>query len=179
VKAMKAPKGMQAAGGTKFGKLTDLLSRINGGELTIPLLDEVTDDRDRRVDKVCLTLSLLRQRFGPQLAAVPWALLRFVAETKFRYGVRSISHLIDVIPFKDFEKGTLLTGDLRLPLETAEDLTSSSLASHLIERGGPPAVVKRWNNLRPHEASVRFDKPKQVSLWSLFPWKTLSGAFLK
>jgi hypothetical protein len=178
-KAMNAPKGMQVAGGAKFGKLTDLLSRINGGELTIPLLDEVIGNRDRRVDKVCLTLSLLRQRFGPELAVVPWALLRFVAETKFRYGVRSISHLIDLIPFKDFKEGTLQTADLHLPLETSEDLKSSSLASHLIEKGGPAAVVKRWNSLRSHETSVRFDKPKQQSFWSLIPWKTLSGVLLK
>jgi hypothetical protein len=177
-KAMRAPKGMQSSGGAKFGKLTDLLSRINGGELTIPLLDEVVGNRDRRVDKVCLTLSLLRQRFGPELAVVPWALLRFVAETKFRYGVRSISHLIDLIPFKDFKEGTPQIADLQLPLETVQELQSSSLASHIVENRGPVVVVKRWNRLRPNETSVRFDKPKQ-SLLSSFPWKALGGLFLR
>jgi hypothetical protein len=177
--AMKTSKGMQGAGVTEFGKLTDLLSRINGGELTIPRLDEMTDNRDRRVDKVCLTLSLLRQRFGPRLVNAPWALLRFVAETKFRYGVRSINHLIDLIPFKDFEKGTLQTGDLHFPLGTVKALKSSSLANHLIAEDGPAAVVEMWNNLKSHEASVKFDKPRLTWLWPFLSFKTSTGGLLK
>ncbi len=163
---MKTSKGMQRAGVSELGKLTDLLSRINGGELTIPGLDEVTDNRDRRVDKVCLTLSLLKQRFGPKLLRAPWALLRFVAETRFRYGVRSINHLIDLIPSKDSEIDTLRAKDLHLPLGTVSALKSSSLAYHLVAEDGPAAVVEIWRNLKSYEASVQFDH--RHFWWSLF-----------
>jgi hypothetical protein len=103
------------------GKLVDLLSRINGGELEIPPLDLVSNDRDRRADKVCLTISLLEARFGPSVELVPLSLLRFVATSSFRYGVRSLVHLIDLIdPFpSDSEKNTgIEPKQLRFPLSS-------------------------------------------------------------
>lgn len=154
---MKNSKGMQAASVAGVGKLTDLLSRINGGELAIPGLDEGTGERDRRVDKVCLTLSLLKQRFGRKLNVAPWPLLRFVSDTKFRYGVRSISHLIDLIPSKDAEIETLQVKDLQLPLGNVSALKASSLAYHLIAEDGPAAVVETWKELRSNEMPVRFE----------------------
>ena len=68
-------------------KLADLLSRINGGVLEIPSFDVHDDGRDRRVDKVCIAVELLRARFGEQLEKVPRSLLRFVGLSEFRYGV--------------------------------------------------------------------------------------------
>lgn len=98
--AIAAAKGMKASAAAEDGKLVDLVSRINGGELEIPSLDLVEPERDRRVDKVCLTISLLKLRFGPELELIPLSLLRFVATSKFRYGVRSLAHFIDLIePF--------------------------------------------------------------------------------
>ncbi len=90
-KVMEAAKSMKEVPSekSKEAKTVDLLSRINGGILEIPNLDP-----DRRVDKVCLTISLLRHRFGSQLESAPWALLRFVALSRFRYGVRSITHRV-------------------------------------------------------------------------------------
>ncbi len=85
---------------TPSSKLVDLLSRINGGELVIPRLDDVKEGRDRRIDKICIAIGLLKQRFGDQLESEPRSLLRFIATTRFRYGVRSIVHLIDVIPHR-------------------------------------------------------------------------------
>lgn len=163
---MKAAKSMQRGGVTEDGKLVDLLSRINGGELTIPALDEVSGDRDRRVDKVCLTLSLLSQRFGSKLSVVPWALLKFVAGTKFQHGVRSISHLVDLIPSKDGELEALRVKDLRLPLNSVSALKSSSLAYHLLAEDGPAAVVEAWQQLKSNEAAVRFGVTSPS-------WKTL------
>lgn len=163
--AMKTSKGMQRTSGAETGKLTDLLSRINGGELRIPDLDEVSSNRDRRVDKVCLTIALLRQRFS-RLTSAPWAFLRFVADTKFQYGVRSISHLIDVIPSKDIDIVSLQVKDLSLPLGNVSMLKSSSLAYHLVAEDGPAAIVETWKTLRACDVSVSFQR--RGAFWSLF-----------
>lgn len=154
---MRRLKGMRP-GNDEAGKLPDLLSRINGGELKIPDLDEVTPDRDRRVDKVCLTIALLTRRF-PLLRSVPWAFLRFVADTRFRYSVRSISNLIDLIPAIDKEKTTLEMPDLQLPLDVVDQLKASSLATHLIAEDGPAAVIERWNKLKSINVAVIFRPP--------------------
>jgi DNA replication protein DnaC len=153
--AMKAAKGMQPEVSTEAGKLPDLLSRINGGELTIPGLDEVGRERDRRVDKICLTVSLILQRF-PNLQVAPWGFLRFVSETHFRYGVRSISHLIDLIPSIEDKKIALEMKDLRLPLTDVETLKASSLAYHLIAEDGPASIIESWKALQASDVSVRF-----------------------
>ena len=130
-RTMTAAKGMQPVSASDDSKLVDVLSRINGGELGIPSLDEVQKDRDRRTDKVCLTISLLQMRFGDRLAVVPWNLLRFVAMSKFRYGVRSIAHLIDLIPLPEEVSDRLGVDDMRLPLRSVEELRDSSLAYHM------------------------------------------------
>ena len=136
------------------------MSRVNGGELKIPGLDEVTSSRDRRVDKVCITLSLLTRRFGTELRWAPWAFLRFVADTKFKYGVRSITHLIDLIPSTGSATAKLAVKDLRLPLGSVTALKSSSLAYHLVAEDGPSAVVEAWKSLKSKDVAVRFDRPR-------------------
>lgn len=154
---MKNAKGMRPETDENVGKLPDLLSRINGGELTIPNLDEVSGNRDRRVDKVCLTIALLLQRFEA-LNSVPWAFLKFIAETKFRYGVRSISHLIDLIPSQVQDKKALDVSELQLPLSNAKALKGSSLAFHLVAEDGPAAVIETWKNAKASDALVTFGK---------------------
>jgi hypothetical protein len=77
--AMAAARGMQAPVAAEGSKLIDLVSRINGGEIEIPPMDLVEADRDRRADKVCLTISLLRSRFGSDIELAPLSLLRFAA----------------------------------------------------------------------------------------------------
>ncbi len=62
---------MQAPAAAEGGKLIDLVSRINGGEIEIPPMDLVENGRDRRADKICLTISLLRARFGTDLELIP------------------------------------------------------------------------------------------------------------
>jgi DNA replication protein DnaC len=154
---MKNAKSMRPETDDNVGKLPDLLSRINGGELTIPNLDEVSSARDRRVDKVCLTIALLAQRFD-SLHSVPWAFLKFVAETKFRYGVRSISHLIDLIPSQAADKVSLAIGDLQLPLSNPKALKASSLAFHLVAEDGPAAIIESWKAAKANDVLVRFAK---------------------
>jgi hypothetical protein len=165
--AMAAAKGMQATVAVEDGKLIDLLSRINGGELEIPTMDLVQDGRDRRADKVCLTISLLQSRFGTDLKLVPLSLLRFVSTSKFRYGVRSLAHLIDLIaPFApDANKTALALDQLRFPLRNVADLRSSSLAYHVFSEDGAAAIVDHWKTVASDTASVRIrKKPEEDDL---------------
>jgi hypothetical protein len=141
------------------GKLVDLLSRINGGIINIPDFDLRTGTRDRRVDKVCVAIALLRDRFGSELAQVPRALLRFIAHTTFRYGVRSIAHLIDVIHSDAFRDGSLNLGALHLPSTSEETLRESSLRLHLVDKDQAFGIVNRWLEFIKDEAMVIIGKP--------------------
>jgi hypothetical protein len=150
---MKDGKSMREAAVTHEDKLPDLLSRINGGELDIPSLELVAKDRDRRVDKVCLTIALLHHRFGVSLKLVPWRLLKFIVTNKFRYGVRSIAHLIDLLPAQEDDASSL---DIdQLPLSSAQRLKESSLAYHLLAEDGPTAVIDQWKTLGDVVVQVR------------------------
>ena len=141
-----AAKSLKDATKKEDGKLIDLLSRINGGEISIPGLDEVSETRDRRVDKVCLAVALLRQRFGGSLRRVPWALLRFIADTKFKHGSRSIATLLDLIPLTSEKTTDLKLEETRLPFGSKGELTSSSLIYHLAD-STPIAIIGRWTEL--------------------------------
>lgn len=105
--------------------------------------------------RFCLTIALLIQRF-PEISSVSWAFLKFVAVTRFRYGVRSISHLIDLIPPSTDAIRTLGIRDLALPLNDVAALKDSSLAVHLIAEDGPAAVIETWRSLKTNEVRVRF-----------------------
>lgn len=140
-------------------KLKDLLSRINGGDFDIPKLDLVKGSRDRRVDKVCMSISLLEQRFGMALLRVPWAFLKFIAITEFRYGVRSITQLIDLIPYPEDLNDSITVEDLKLPLSSVTALRKSSLSYHLISSDvdeGIDGIIKEWNKLKTNKTLVRF-----------------------
>lgn len=153
--AISAAKGMQPTTPLN-GKIVDLLSRINGGELEIPPLDLVNQDRDRRVDKVCLTLSLLEARFGTSIELVPVSLLRFVAKSSFRYGVRSLAHLIDLIePPEPPKNKEIEAQQLHLPLKSVTALRDSSLAYHLFSADGPAAIIEAWREATAYESKVR------------------------
>jgi len=155
---MKSAKAMQTPPEAQETKLVDLLSRINGGELEIPALDTVAGDRDRRIDKVCLTIALLQSRFAGKLETIPWALLRFVVMSKFRYGVRSIAHLVDLVsPLQENAKAMQLS-DLNLPLLSVPVLRDSSLAYHVFSEDGPAAIIELWTECCKSEIAVRIRK---------------------
>lgn len=168
-RAMRDGKTMQKAATAGDDKLADLLSRINGGELEIPSLDLVERERDRRIDKVCLTIALLQQRFGFRLGPVPWPLLRLVYATKFRYGVRSIAHLIDLLtprddrwgrqdrPFPPYDRPRAEIKLHGLPLKTPEQLKESSLAYHVVAEDGPAAVITHWSRICDSTTTVTVD----------------------
>jgi hypothetical protein len=157
--AMKNAKSMQKAVPGDGTKLVDLLSRINGGEFSIPELDAVSEERDRRTDKVCVAISLLKQRYGDRLETVPWCLLNFLAHTKFRYGVRSITHVIDLLPPIDDENKAIKVE--KLPLQSVERLKASSLAYHIMSEDGPAAVVGRWKHFVGQTAAVRIAEKQE------------------
>lgn len=127
-------------------KLVDLLSRINGGTMEIPPFEDAEKNLDRRYDKVCIAVELLRQRF-PTLRQVSTALLRFLAQTRFRYGVRSIANFINMIPYeKKMEK--LEIDHLRsIPLGNTSLLKKDPLASHLLHDDHVHGVADTWKEL--------------------------------
>ncbi len=149
--AMKDAKAMQKPT-VRSSKLVDLLSRINGGEFSIPDLDEVSDERDRRTDKVCIAVTLLKNRYGESLETIPWSLLHFIALTRFRYGVRSITHLIELLPAPDETNKTVSVD--KLPLGSLSKLKGSSLAYHLVNDDGPAALASDWETFSAYEAAV-------------------------
>jgi hypothetical protein len=140
---------------TGHGKLVDLLSRINGGTITIPDLDSASGESHRRVDKVCIAISLLRARFAGALNTAPRALLRFIAETRLRYGVRSIAYLIDLIDATALQGNALILRELGLPFSTEGSLRKSSLALHLYDGDKATGIITRWKTFARDECSVR------------------------
>ena len=124
-------------------KLIDLFSRVNGGVLKISPFYDSTNKTDRRVDKVCISIQLLKQRFGKSLKRVPFGLIRFIADVDFRYDVRSIAHLIDLIPFRK-NISDLTIRQLSLPFNSATQLKQSSLIYHLIHEDQALGMVKKW-----------------------------------
>ena len=158
-KVMKSAKSMQMeldSVSNDQKKLVDLLSRVNGGVIEMPDLDLSTQSRDRRVDKVCLSIALLQGRFGPYLARVPWALLKFIAINRFRYGVRSIAHIMEFIAGDSDFEDTISLKDLKLPLNSERELKRSSLAYHLIAEEDPENIVESWNEISQCQTLVRF-----------------------
>lgn len=144
------------------GKLIDLLSRINGGVINIPDLDLRSENRDRRVDKVCVAVALIKARFGDDLTELPRSLLRFIAQTTFRYGVRSIAHLIDVISSEALNNKTLKTEALGLPITTEEALQDSSLKLHLLDKDQGFGIVNRWKEFSKDRTMVNIASPASL-----------------
>lgn len=131
------------AGAGHNPKLIDLFSRINGGILYIPPFYDSTRQIDRRADKVCIAIQLLKDRFGKNLELVPLSLLHFIPMAQFRYDVRSIAHLIDLIPYRAKVK-KLTVEHLSLPLSSAPRLKESSLAYHLLHEDQALGIIKDW-----------------------------------
>ena len=136
-------------------KSDDFFSRINSGCVILPGLDEVNPEtgRDRRLDKVCILISLLRKRFGSQLVELPCGLLKFVGLTRFRWSVRSLGHLVETLTMKNLSPHEVtnlqkLDRDrIELPVTTEKELEVSGLLDHL-EVDDPKGLSQRWNEFR-------------------------------
>ncbi|MEQ8694727.1 MAG: ATP-binding protein [Gammaproteobacteria bacterium] len=133
-------------------KLIDLFSRINGSVVRIPPFHDSARQIDRRTDKVMVATQLLKHRFENRVAMVPLSLLRFIAHACFRYDVRSIAHLIDLIPR---ENASLHMSRVDLPLGSTDDLRKSSLAYHVVDdKDQAYGVVDLWNSVSSMEDTV-------------------------
>ena len=97
---------------------------------------------------VCIAVQLLRGRFGQTLRYVPLALLRFLARSEFRYGVRSIAHLIELIPYQKNIK-VLHVNNLDLPIDNPKRLKASSLAYHLLHDDHGPGFWATLGRIMP------------------------------
>ncbi len=123
-------------------KLPDLISRINGGEISIPPFSDSNRNIARKPDKVCIAVALLRKKFGKDLTTVPVAFLRFVARTYFQHGVRSIEHLVGELPFETRSK---LSFNQDIPeMESQDSLLESNLAYHLGSSTDVRGVHTNW-----------------------------------
>lgn len=139
----------------KLGKRLDFLSRVNGGWIHIPGLDDQLERGHRKVDKACIFLAVLRARFGDELMRVPWALLSFVVETRFVYSVRSIEFLVDAIAPKAMVGHTLQLDSLGLPLGDWKVLEVHPIWRHFAEID-PKDPVARWQGKSATRTMVRF-----------------------
>jgi hypothetical protein len=92
---------------------------------------------------VSVAIGLLKDRFGNDLVAIPRS-LRFIAYTKFRYGVRSVAHLIDIIDKEALEGNTLNGAKFGFPTDAEAKLEESSLSLRLFY----------WTRIKPSELSV-------------------------
>ena len=149
---------MQSQGNEKSAcppKIWDLFSRINGGFFEIPSLEKIEDERDRRIDKICISISLLQQRFGKDLQLVPWSILNFIGQVKFKFGVRSIAHVVDTIPYPINYNSNISWLDVKMPLTTIPELKNSSLYYHLSLEQDLDAIITLWNKLRSVKTQIR------------------------
>jgi hypothetical protein len=135
-----------------FDKLSDCLSRINGGIITIPEVDEfVTPPNEQpelwTAEKVCFTVSMIQQRFGFSVKYIPLALLRFVAMNYFEYGARSIAHLVDLIKVNStMQNISAIDHDmiLTLPIFARDLFHKSSLIHHIRLRKDVKNAIEEW-----------------------------------
>ncbi|MEQ1907029.1 MAG: AAA family ATPase [Pirellulaceae bacterium] len=136
-------------------KVVDLFSRINGSVLRIPEYHNASRGIDRRIDKVAIAANLLMRRFSETREMshmVPLAFFGFIATIKFRYDVRSIAHLIDLVNFKQVSdrSGRMLWvfEPSSIPLDSVHSLRNSSLVYHLIDdENHAHGVVDKWKTI--------------------------------
>jgi hypothetical protein len=95
------------------------------------------------------------------LEVIPWALLRFVVMSKFRYGVRSIAHLVDLVSPLDKDASSMQLSDLNLPLLSVSVLRDSSLAYHVFSEDGPAAIIELWTECCKSDIAVRIKKERE------------------
>lgn len=129
-------------------KIVDLLSRINGGVIQIPPFEQVKPPSERLVDKACIAIALLRRQFGDALRTVPLGLLQFIVRTDFRYGVRSIDHLISKISHQRHLLHLTSSNLGALPFTSLRALKESSLAYHMLHFDDPNAIVESWQHAK-------------------------------
>jgi predicted hydrocarbon binding protein len=147
------------------GKSVDLVSRINGGVIEISSLNERSE---RRVDKICVAIALLRRKYGNTLKRVPASLLSFIYKAHFNYGVRSILHFIELLgnskpgPNDNIEKvvndeGVLDIVGLNNIFEDLKRIEQAGLVYHIKHDYNVEGIQENWKEsirLHRHYAPV-------------------------
>lgn len=149
-------------------KLIDLLSRINGGTFKIPSLEKTSNGINKKVDKVCIAISLLQNRFGVKSNYISIGLLKFIADTQFIHGVRSISCLIDLIPKERLNnKETKLDYDIIPELKDPTTFKNSILSHHIThnKKITITGIIKNWNRLIKKKTFVKVNEEKKENVW--------------
>jgi hypothetical protein len=98
------------------------------------------------------------------MQAVPRSLLRFIAETRFRYGVRSIAHLIDLIGTHTSRNKGLKQAKLGLPFANESALQQSSLKLHLLDKDQGFGIVNRWKEFSKDKVIVSLRQPAAMRI---------------
>jgi len=139
---------------TDLAKEVDLLSRINGKIIQLPILN--------KEEKICVFLFLLKNKYK-HLKFCDLNLLKFVGENNFRYGIRSIYNFVNYIKIR---KGIAIGNELNinhteLPFKNVVDLKSTGLIYHFLEHekeGGADSVIKLWKRINEENQNnlVRF-----------------------
>ena len=151
----------------KDSKLVDLFSRINGQVIEIPTF--VSGKVNAQAEKVMIAMTLLRHRFKA-CTAVPWGLLRFMAEVTYRYETRSMATLVDLLALRigatDAPLKQISLEHLKLlPLSTEGALQESPLAFHLLDPFAEAGIVRLWSR------SIASDFPQPIREERLDKWK--------
>lgn len=137
----------------KKDKLVDLLSRINGGIIKIPSLNDSNQIDQRKIEKIVITISLIRQKYNNTVKRIPNALLKFITNTNFRYGIRSITQIIDMLPYKEDSEEIKLS-EINLPLGSAKAIKESIFAYHFIHEEQENGVAENWKKYSEDESLI-------------------------
>ena len=86
----------------------------------------------------------------------------FISQTSFRYGVRSIAHLIDEISIDAFRNNNLIANALSLPVSSEELLQGSSLKFHLVHKNEGFGIVNGWKQVLRDLESVSVKKAPAI-----------------
>lgn len=152
-------------------KLVDLFSRINGTVISFPSLNSLHGEQYRAFDKVAICVQLIRRRF-PTIKWVPIAFLRFVGRLQFRYDVRSITRLVDMINVSGGASADSISlKDMPIEFSDLTELRKSSLVYHLIDdKDNAHGIVKLWKSVSDDDAIV------SISPTSLIPYENEAEA---
>jgi hypothetical protein len=135
-----------------FPKIEDLLSRINGGVMKMSSID------DRRLDKLCIALTLMKLRF-PSVKGIQLSFLKLLVNTRFMHSVRSMEALIEYFPTPGADNKLRVTSDFEnLLLERflkREAFRANVFAFHL-EQGERVNAQQTWSEHRNSQTFVLF-----------------------
>jgi hypothetical protein len=144
-------------GAQEDDKLLDLFSRINGGVIDVPSLN----DMGAAADKIVIAMQLLRHRFTV-CDRVPRSLLWFISKAHFRYEARSIATMVNLIRVgSDARSLKALTSTHldTLPFHDTRTVRGSSLAFHLVDAEHADGLIDLWTAAKRRKGDQQIRHP--------------------